>query len=228
MRRLDMALGHGSKWHLLRYLGYHRDELNRQVERRTGARVLRWLDFPFEATRRLKDDEWKGLDFLPDELPAKSAWRDFWPQTGNVPNWDAVGQAQCGEQTEWLLVEAKAHVEEMHSECTAKKAGGLDRIRAAFGEAMREYGSQVPVDNWLRPYYQHCNRLAVLYFLVKQCVPARLVFIYFLGDDVPRKTCPSEEDAWDDVLGPMREHIGLTGQSELESRVHTVFLPVCP
>jgi hypothetical protein len=37
------------------------------------------------------DREWKGLEFLDSASDVKSAWVKFWPQSGNVPNWDAVG-----------------------------------------------------------------------------------------------------------------------------------------
>ncbi len=173
------------------------------------------------------DGEWKGLDFLPDDLPAKDDWRKFWPQTGNVPNWDAVGWLQQGPQMDLLLVEAKAHVEEIQSRCGAKEQGGLSRIRSAFQEAKAAFGVQGDPD-WLEPHYQYCNRLAALHFLMRHGVSARLVFIYFLGDNNPHGGCPLDEAAWQAVLEPMKAQLGLTGGSQLERRVHEVFLPVCP
>lgn len=230
MRRHDIALGYGSKWHLLRYLGYHRDALNRQLEQQAGIHLLSWLDSPFDCGQPLKDAEWKGLDFLSDDEPAKRAWLDFWPQTGNVPNWDAVGLAQNGERTEWLLVEAKAHVEELHSDCNAKEGDGLEAISRALDTVRRECGAKVPLGNWLSPYYQYCNRLTTLYFLMKHAVPARLVFVYFTGDQHPKGIwdCPRTPEDWAPPLDTVKWHIGLAGKSELGQHVHYVFLPMCP
>jgi hypothetical protein len=40
-----MANGYESEFHLLRYLGYHRHDLDRAVEQKTGGRVSDCLDF---------------------------------------------------------------------------------------------------------------------------------------------------------------------------------------
>lgn len=37
----------------------------------------------------------------------------------------------------------------------------------------------------MRGYYQAANRMATLYFVQREQIPARLLFIYFLGDQVP-------------------------------------------
>jgi len=228
--RHDIALGYGSKWHLLRYLGYHRAALNSAVEAATLTSAVRWLDFPFDPNHPLLDSEWKGIDFLSDDDAAKREWTGFWPQTGNVPNWDAVGWAERDEQTELLLVEAKAHVGELRNKCGARERGGRPQIRRALDEARLAFGSCVPAENWLAPYYQYCNRLAVLYFLQQHEVPARLVFVYFTGDNHPKGTwnCPTTAEEWTAPLEALTAHVGLTGRSELEQRVHKVIVPVCP
>ena len=118
-----MGNGYGSEFHLLRYLGYHRHDLNRAVEKETGGRVSEWLDFAFGGEERL-DREWKGVDFVDSASDIKSAWMKFWPQTGNVPNWDAVGRLELNSGVEYLLVEAKAHVEELQSSCSASRTAG--------------------------------------------------------------------------------------------------------
>jgi hypothetical protein len=228
--------GFGSEFHLLRYLGYHRRELNRAVEVETGGRVLEWLDFAFGAERTFPhlDEEWKGVDFVDRESPVESAWRSFWPQTGNVPNWDAVGLLQSGADVEFLLVEAKAHVEEIRSSCSAKEEGGLRTIREALDATIKAHGFTVDVENWLRPYYQYANRLAHLHFLRQNNIAARLIFTYFCGDNWRGKTmhdgkppnCPKDKQQWQPHLQEMHGHLGLTGQSKLEERVHKLFLHV--
>lgn len=231
-----MSNGYGSEFHLLRYLGYHRKELNRQVEEVMGGRVIEWLDFCFGGEGKL-DCEWKGVDFVDAASGVKSAWLECWPQSGNVPNWDAVGRFASDSGTEYLLVEAKAHVEELQCSCTTKEAknkGGLDKIKEALETTIKANGFAADVDRWLRPYYQCANRLAHLHFLIEHGIPARLVFIYFCGDDWGGKTlskgklpiCPKGQNEWTDPLQKMHDHLGLKGQSELEKRVHKIFLPV--
>jgi hypothetical protein len=167
-----MGNGYGSEFHLLRYLGYHRHELNRAVEEKIGGRVSDWLDFPVGGKGKL-GKEWKGVDFVDSPSDVKSAWLKFWPQTGNVPNWDAVGHLESNSDNECLLVEAKAHVEELHSSCGASKKGGLDTIRTALEGTITASGSAAEIDDWLSPYYQYANRLAHLHFLYSCLPPSR-------------------------------------------------------
>ena len=58
------------------------------------------------------------------------------------------------------MVEAKAHLKEIESQCQATKGGvGLEMI-----EAVRETKEAVGVDSsadWLKPYYQYANREGV-------------------------------------------------------------------
>ena len=228
-----MGIGYGSEFHLLRYLGYHRHELNRAIEQKTGGRVSDWLDFAFGCEKNL-DSEWKGMDFLGSTSDAKSAWENFWPQTGNVPNWDAVGLLELNSRAEYLLVEAKAHVEELRSSCSAKKSGGLDTIRKALETTINDNGFTAKIEDWMSPYYQYANRLAQLHFLWHQGIPARLIFIYFCGDDWGDKTvkdgkppdCPKEAEQWSECLDQMHDRLGLNGQNKLEECVHHLFLPV--
>jgi hypothetical protein len=195
--------------------------------------VSDWLDFPLGSERKL-GTEWKGVDFVDSASNVKSDWLKFWPQTGNVPNWDAVGRLESNSDNEYLLVEAKAHVEELHSSCGASKKGGLDTIRTALEGTIKASGSTADVDDWLSPYYQYANRLAHLHFLLKHNVPARLVFIYFCGDNwggnklsngEPPK-CPKGEQEWGAHIKATHKRLGLNGQSELEKRVHNLFMRV--
>jgi hypothetical protein len=222
-----LGYGYGSEWHLLRYLGYHRQALNEALEGLTGVTDTEWLDIPFNSQKKFLDDEWKGLDFLPDDIPAKSEWKNFWPQTGNIQNWDAVGTLQKVSAREFLLVEAKAHLGEIKSQCKAKEIGGKSLIVRALDEAKLAFGVSLEKD-WLQPYYQYCNRLTALYFLTKHGIGARLLFIYFLKDiRQDMAICPKTEAEWQTELGKMYDHIGPLKNEELTSRIHHLFLPVC-
>lgn len=227
-----MGSGYGSECHLLRYLGRHRELLDARVLTATGGQTIRWLDFGFApkgtwSEGTWPDAEWKGMDFLPDHKQVKAAWRDFWPQRGNVPNWDAVGLVTMNGQGEWLLVEAKAHLSEMRSSCTAKQEGGLGKIIAAL-DATKGALQVPPERDWLNGYYQYCNRVASLYFLSVQNVPARVLFLYFVGDRsyLPERDCPSDEIGWAEALRAQAEHVGLPTEHRLADRIHTMFLSV--
>lgn len=113
--------GYGSEWHLLRYLGYHRNALDKAVldtidEEGGGKGEVEWWDFRFSYTRKpLQDDrEWGGVEFIRDQ-DVQSLWRQYWPSRGMSPQWDAVGSLIRAEVEEWLLVEAKTHLGEMET-----------------------------------------------------------------------------------------------------------------
>jgi len=102
--------GYGSEWHLLRYLGRHRDLLDRVVRETTGCGDLEWLDFGFDPTNPWHDAEWKGLDFLNEDTALQDSWRNYWPQGAGIHNWDAVARVRSEGKDEWILVEAKANL----------------------------------------------------------------------------------------------------------------------
>jgi hypothetical protein len=233
-----MGLGYGSEFHLLRYLGYHRSKLNSEIKTQAGLQVMEWFDFP-HGTKEKLDAEWKGVDFVNSTSTLKSAWQQFWPQTGNVPNWDAVGRLESNSGTEYVLVEAKAHVDELQSSCAAKeneKQGGLNKIKDAMEMTIKNNGFASNPDQWVKPYYQYANRLAHIDFLARHGVHAHLVFIYFCGDDWSRKTlsngrapnCPKDSNEWTSPLKKISDHLGLRGQSQIEKQVHKVFLDILP
>ena len=220
-----LGFGYGSEWHLMWYLARHRTDLNHRIIRQTGASRVDWLDFPVIGTEEhLTDSEWKGLGFIGDG-DVQHAWRGFWPQRAGVQNWDAVGRLWRGEEAEWLLVEAKGHVGEIESSCGAKPEGGLDKIVRALDETKQALGVGAERD-WLRPYYQLSNRLAVLHFLTSHGIGARLLLIYFTGDTTAGCECPKDDAAWRAALKAQDAHLGLADGHRLADRVHKLFLPV--
>jgi len=225
----EIGKGYGSEWHLLRYLERNRAALSTAVREAIGCDAVEWLDGPIASGKTRERAEWTGLDFLPADSPARTAWTDFWPQRGNPPNWDAVGRATAAWQSEWLLVEAKAHLGEIQSSCGAKTSGGRPLIERALAETKAALG--VPAErDWLSGYYQYCNRVAVLQFLTRQGVPARLLFLYFTGDRFPdgAADCPADAKGWKPALAAQAAHVGLPEGHPLSDRIHTLFLPVGP
>jgi hypothetical protein len=77
-------------------------------------------------------------------------------------------------------------------------------------------------------YYQYANRVAALYFLSQHHVPARLLFIYFVGDSHSGHECPRDEAGWQKALGAQAQHIGLSKGHLLGDRIHHFFLCASP
>jgi len=127
----------------------------------------------------------------------------------------------------WLLVEAKANVEELRSSCKASPDGGRPLIEACFALTRQRLGVARDRD-WLSGYYQLCNRLAVLDLLNEHGAPAHLLNIYFVADrSGPGRSCPQDAAAWEPGLRDMEEHVGLPAGHRLASQVHKLFLPAC-
>jgi hypothetical protein len=230
-----IGYGYGSEWHLLRYLGRHRDTLNQQIINSIGGDEISWLDFNFSNENKncLRDSEWNGLDFITDRDVLRS-WHAFWPTSGRAQNWDAVGKIKMTDGTEeWLLVEAKAHTHELKGNgCGASNARSIEKIERALEKTKAAFGAgSTPLENWLGSYYQYANRLAALYFLAEECqpaVPARLLFIYFLGDKHKGQDCPQSREEWEPVLNVMEDALGIDRETPLYEQVHHLFFDVNP
>ena len=142
-----IRLGYGSEWQMLRMLGRHRDWFTQEVLLSIGGNSLVWKDFVFTSnvseSGNFGDAEIKGLNFLPNTHAAQMAWRDWWPQSGNVHNWDAVGVLEREGAEEWVLVEAKGNIEELRQSTTAKSkdyGGGLEKIQEKLAETQKAVG----------------------------------------------------------------------------------------
>ncbi|MBI4293818.1 MAG: hypothetical protein HY661_20275 [Betaproteobacteria bacterium] len=223
------AHAYGSEFHLLRYLGRHRNHLNKQIVALLGCDQVRWLDFPTGRDRQGQpyDAQWKQLDFLPAGSPARKSWPEFWPQSAVQQNWDAVGVAAFKHGDDWLLVEAKAYKGELKSSCGAE--GGRSLIEQSLRRTKQRLGVFAGRD-WLNGYHQYCNRLALLNFLAEKGVSARLLSVYFIGNEFSdwSAECPTTAEQWNTSLSEMDRHVGLPSNSPLKARVHRLFLPVFP
>jgi hypothetical protein len=221
-----MECGYGSDWHLLRFLGYHRGLLDQRILKAVGGDSIAWFDFGFSKSEFWLDAQVKGLRFLNSGDPALTAWKQWWPQSGNSHNWDAVGQVRFGDVKEWLLVEAKAHLGELRADCKAVSPHSKYIIQSAFAETKQALG--VPKDrDWMHEYYQFCNRVAALHFLNEHNVPSRLLWVYFVGDQGDGvRVCPADREGWQESLRAQDEHVGLPKGHRLENRIHKLFLPI--
>ncbi len=72
------------------------------------------------------------------------------------------------------------------------------------------------------------NRLAFLQFMQTHGLPARLLLVYFTGDQRSGGiAAPRSEAEWMRTLQAQDSHLGLPAEHGLSDRVHQVFLPVC-
>ncbi|MDY6846247.1 MAG: hypothetical protein SVP52_03835, partial [Chloroflexota bacterium] len=226
--------GYGSDWHLLRFLGYHREYFTKQILTEIGGDAISWLDFKFSYKNKKcgRDTEYNGLEFIKN-LDILRNWHAFWPTSGRSQNWDAVGKIKVDGHEEWLLVEAKAHTHELKgSGCGATNPRSIEKIERALEKTKSAFGAaSTPFENWYKKYYQYANRLAALYFLTEECnppVPARLLFIYFLGDKHKSQDCPQDSEGWESGLAEMEAVLGIDRDCALYQRVQRMFLHVNP
>jgi hypothetical protein len=111
----------------------------------------------------------------------------FWPARG--PQWDALAVSDRGDR---LLVEAKAHIEELCSPASQAAGTSREMIEAALSQTAQYLGANQHAA-WTTLFYQMANRLAHLYFLRKQGLNAWLVLINFVGDkEMFGPTSPAE------------------------------------
>jgi hypothetical protein len=215
--------GYGSEYHLRCLLDCDPSSLAEALAKKARLDPSQVKFLPFPRVKG-KEREFQGIDFLPPKVLAaiEAAWRDFWPSTGRKQSWDAIGRA--GD--EWFLVEAKANQPEFCSPGTG--AGGKSRkqIERSLNKTKKSLGVH-RYFSWIDSYYQYANRLATLAFLRDNNIDARLVFIYFVGDEFPDGTpCPDTERKWRRLIEARRLTLGLPTRHRLSPYEYDLFVPV--
>jgi len=152
------------------------------------------------------------LNVSPQNVPLNK----FWPRNG--PQWDALGIAD-GQRL--ILVEAKAHIDELSSQGSGAREESLKQITNSLSETKRSFGVQSDID-WTGQYYQYANRLAHLYFLrILNSIPALLLFVYFLNDESVEG--PKDKTEWTRAIDGMKTALGV-GQNLLEEYCKEIFV----
>ena len=176
----EMALGYGSEYQLLRYLGHHRNFLDSKIKEATKSdSPIEWMDYPVDNSRDSHDGEWTDINFL-KHLPQfdfgqiSKEWDEFWPKTGQ--RWDGIF-LQDGVV---YVVEAKAHTKEMEQKSSATSEESIKKIKRAFKDVNDD---QSKVDLWYNSkHYQLANRIAFVHFLEKKCgIKAKICYLFFLN-----------------------------------------------
>ena len=127
----------------------------------------------------------------------------FWPLSG--PRWDALGRAG----NRYFLVEAKANIPELISDCQASATHSREMIAAAMRCTQQWLGAHPRID-WLTGFYQYANRLAHLYFMREIAKEdAYMVFLYILNDPTH---IPTSRVEWRGALELQKLLLGLGGR----------------
>ena len=153
------------------------------------------------------------------------ALANFWPARG--PQWNALGRTNNGDL---LIVEAKAHIDEMLSPDTQASGGSRGQIEAAL-KSCTDALDAIPKVARIETLYQLANCIAHLWFLLAANKPARLVLVNFLNDDeMDGPVSPREWDAAYQValhvLGLKRNHALARYLVHLHSDVRHLGVPV--
>jgi hypothetical protein len=82
-------------------------------------------------------------------------------------------------ESKWIIVEAKAHVGELKSDCQAKNES-LNIINRAFEKTQKRFNISTQ-NRWSKEYYQLANRLAFINFMLANEIRCSLLNIYFIN-----------------------------------------------
>jgi hypothetical protein len=111
-------------------------------------------------------------------------WLAVREHNANTPNWDVASSCTIQGRRGLLLIEAKAHSNELHSGGKSKKSNEENdaRIRGAIAEANQALNAVFPGWNLsAASHYQLCNRFAWAWKLASLGVPVILIYLGFLN-----------------------------------------------
>lgn len=218
-----MALGYGSEYQLLRFLGHHREELDAFIQNATGIfEPVRWLDYPYEKTRKSGDGELAGIECFrnqPNYEEILEKWEEFWPQGGSSMNWDGIFVLDGV----WYFVEAKANKKEAYQRCKAKGLESRQQIDRAMEFAKEEWLKVSNSIKWRQTNcYQLANRLAFAAFCNKKChIPTKILYVGFINGC--RNGGVKSQKDWEVIWRSEYKTLGLS-----ESDLHGILFHVYP
>jgi hypothetical protein len=210
MSRVPQSAGQrGSlKW-IQRAVNEHRDVLDAPLLAALGARHIHWRSpLAYDDFAEYRDGDFLkrlGLERLTAALKA------FWPDRG--PQWDALALSDGGDV---LLIEAKAHIDELCSPPSAASEASRARIDAALAQTAGALDA-APRTAWAETFYQLASRLAHLHFLRANGVPAWLVLVNFVGD--ADMGGPANAGEWEAAYRIVHHVMGLGARHKLARHV---------
>ncbi len=165
-----------------------------------------------------RDDFLEVLDLDNERYKkAKEKLREFWPKNG--PQWDGLAVVDgINGQKGFLLVEAKAHLNETKSDLKATSAESIKKIKESIGRTQGYY--EIQPNDWTEHYYQLGNRIAYLYFMNEILdIPTWLVLINFT-DGKYKKTDLHE---WLKHYNHIYNNMGINHNSKLLNKIIQLF-----
>ena len=177
----QIGRGYGSEFQLLRFMGRHRNMLEKLISEQIGVTgTFNWQDFEYANPESsiACDSELKGLSFLKGHPKYDEVYSEYLKYNINRcdswQSWDAVFTLNGVI----YLVEAKAYAKEIGPK---DKMHG-DNSKEAIRKFMEDMLPDLPVsEKWMRRYYQLANRLATTALLQKHGVEAKTLCIYFVN-----------------------------------------------
>ena len=219
MGRFPQSIGEkGSKKWIQRLINEKPELLNSEIRSKLNLQSneeIRWLS----PLKRDKYAEYSNQDFI-DLLGVKLErvpLSDFWPERG--PQWDALGRSKSGKL---FLVEAKSHIRELISAIKATDEDSIRKIQGSLGRVIFFLNLNAETD-WSCGFYQYTNRLAHLYLLRYNQLPAYLAFVYFLNDS--DMNGPETVEEWKGAIKLLRSYLGI-GRHKLKKFIADVFIDV--
>jgi hypothetical protein len=176
---------------------------------------IQWLS-PLKRDNYAEYRDQAFLNLLGVKLD-KMPLAQFWPERG--PQWDALGKSSGGKL---LLVEAKSHISELISKSKAQDEASMKKIQESLEETGRYLNSRVNAA-WSESFYQYTNRLAHLYLLRKNELPAYLVYVYFLNDT--EMEGPATFYEWEGAIKLLNSRLGIGGH-RLQKFITNVYIDV--
>ena len=217
LQKLPPKAQRGSKarCHLLTHGG--REDVARRLTRLIESwgqvnSVDRWMPQGFES---IEEAQLGRNDIICDPAIGK-ALINWWlavPKGARIPNWDIASTCQLEGKKGILLVEAKAHDEELKLELAGKRQEKIEtensrRNRAQINERIRQTSQSLYTAthmNWslsVEHHYQMSNRFAWAWKLTDLGIPMILVYLGFLkADEMIDRGIPFDaESTWQQLV----------------------------
>ena len=219
MGRFSQSIGEkGSKKWIQKLINEKAELLNSEIRNKLDLpsnEEIHWLS-PLKKDKYAEYSDQDFIDLL-EVVLKKEPLSDFWPEKG--PQWDALGKSGSGKL---FLVEAKSHIRELISKMGALDEASVKKIRRSLSRTKNYLNSKTETD-WSCGFYQYTNRLAHLYLLRNNQLPAYLVFVYFLNDS--DMSGPKTVEEWKGTIKLLHSYLGI-GRHKLKNFIADVFIDV--
>lgn len=203
-------------------------EINKLIKT-TRAKITVYDNWMPKSIRLDKEAELNDLLKYNFSQKLSTGITEWWLKVdATTPNWDLISTCTIGGAKGLLLVEAKAHVDELNYEEKGKpldnnasdnSRNNHEQIGKAIDEANENIKSSFPDIHISRDKcYQLSNRIAHAWWLANQGIPVVLVYLGFLNcEDMKdgKRTLFNKNENWQECF---RDHAQLVGAEGLIDR----------